>query len=122
MLKSYKYDMTDQDSKFVTVTAFNEFLKDLTKMLNNSNESIYDLFATTNTRFDSIAKRLDDLEKRINDLEKKIDGNTKTLSDIQNKVVDVKKDTALIPPIFELLELDGEDIAKLNTRIDKLAN
>ena len=109
-------------NKFVTTKAFNEFLKDLTQLLNGNNESIYTLLITTDKKFDHMAKRLDDIEKRMKELKDKIEGNTETLSQIQGNVTDVKKDTALIKPIFELLEQDGEDIAKLNTRINKLDN
>ncbi len=85
--------MSNED-KPVTIKQFNEFMESLTSSLNKVHSHT--------------CKRLDDIEQR--------------LERIENNIQSVKKDTEIIPNIFEILHTDGDDIAKLTTRVTKLEN
>ena len=78
---------------------FVSFAKDLTDQLNK-------VFAYTFKRFDSLEERLIRVENQ--------------LSTVQDHVSSVKKDTEIIPKIFEVLETDGEDIARMKLRLELL--
>ncbi len=92
--------MSNED-KPVTIKQFNEFMESLTSSLNKVQgaQRIY---------HSHTCKRLDDIEQR--------------LERIENNIQSVKKDTEIIPNIFEILHTDGDDIAKLTTRVTKLEN
>ena len=64
------------------------------------------LIKQINTNFEHISKRFDDVEKRLESIE----GRLNLMS----------KDTQIIPKIFDVLEEDGNDIANLAARVDKL--
>lgn len=83
----------------VTHAEFNKFAEDLIGHLN-------EVFEYTFKRFDDLEKRLIRVEDRMNTMD--------------SNITSVKKDTTIIPDIFELLETDGEDIAKINSRVSEL--
>ncbi len=85
--------MSSED-KPVTIKQFNKFMESLTESLNKVHSHT--------------CKRLDDIE---HGLEK-----------IENNIQSVKRDTQIIPNIFDILHTDGEDIATLTTRVTKLEN
>ena len=96
------------DEKPVTVKQFNDFVENLQEVLTSNADYVFQ-------RFDALDNKLDSLDSKISEVEK-------TLSYVQGKITLVKKDTELIPPIFEILHTDGQDIAKLNIRVKKLEN
>ena len=55
-----------------------------------------------------LLKRLDDIESR--------------LQRIESNIFSMSKDTKQIPQMFELFEIDGEDIAALKSRVNSLEN
>ena len=65
-----------------------------------------DLVNKINTNFDHMSKRFDDVNNR--------------LECIESKLKIVHKDTQILPDIFEILENDGRDIARIVTRVDNL--
>ena len=93
-------------NKPVTVNQFNQFAEDLVGNLNKVH---------THT-----CNRLDDIEQRLEKMEQKLGSVDQKLGSVEANLKYVKRDTTIIPDIFELLHTDGEDIAKLNTRVSYL--
>ncbi len=64
------------------------------------------LVTPLNEKFNFVYQRFDDMEKRLDKIESKLNI--------------VEKDTKIIPDVFEMLETDGDNIANLTARVDKL--
>lgn len=92
----------------VTAEQFKTFVEALVENLNKSHGYMYE-------RFDRIESRLAEIDEKIKRLEK-------TSSSVQANVASVKRDTSLLPPIFEMLEQDGVEIATLRTKVEKMQN
>ena len=90
----------------VTAEQFNSFVETLVENLNGAHTYIYQ-------RLDGIETRLASLDERVKRLEQ-------AMSDVQTNVTSVKRDTTLLPPIFEMLEQDGVEIATLRTKVEKM--
>ena len=92
----------------VTAEQFNAFVEALVKNLNSSHDYMY--------------KRFDRIEARLAGIDGKIERLEKASSSVEANVAAVKRDTSLLPPIFEMLEQDGVEIATLRTKVDKMQN
>ena len=96
------------DDKPVTVKQFNNFIVTLVEHLNK-------VHSQTCSRLDKIDDRLGRMDDRLINLEN-------GLGKIESNITSVKRDTAILPDIFEILHTDGEYISQLTTRINKLEN
>ena len=90
----------DQETKDFMVKTADMFNQNLVKQLNAN------LITQLNKNSEHVGKRFDDMEKR--------------LETIESRLKIMHGHTEIIPEIFTLLENDGNDIAKLTARIDKL--
>lgn len=80
--------------------------KDLNEFAQNLIDQLNDTFKYTFRRFDDIENRLIRVENQLHTME--------------SHMSSVKKDTTIIPNIFEMLETDGEEIAKVKSRVADL--
>lgn len=90
----------------VTVEQFNAFVETLVENLNGAHTYIY--------------QRLDVIETKMSGLDERAKRLEHTMSDVQTNVTSVKRDTTLLPPMFEMLEQDGVEIATLRTKVEKM--
>ena len=100
--------MTDSKSRPVTVADFNDFVESLVTHLNKVNNHN--------------CRRLDDIERRLDSIERRMGDFTKSIDTIEGNMTHVKRNTELLPDIFAILHEDGDAIAKLTSRLEKLEN
>ncbi|MYB46288.1 MAG: hypothetical protein F4X71_00910 [Cenarchaeum sp. SB0662_bin_33] len=98
--------MANNDDTYTTRKDLNEFTKNLIDQLN-------DVFNYTFHRFDDLEDKLVNIQTRLVNVENQ-------LHMMKTDVSSVKKDTTIIPNIFEMLETDGEDIAQIKSRVADL--
>ena len=107
--------MTDSKSRPVTVADFNDFVESLVTHLNKVNNH-------NCRRLDDIERRLDSIERRLDSIERRMGDFTKSIDTIEGNMTHVKRNTELLPDIFSILHEDGDAIAKLTSRLEKLEN
>ncbi len=100
--------MAQDENKPLTTKQFNGFINDLVEHLNK-------VHSQTCRRLDDIDQSLQKIEIRITNVEQKI-------GVVESNISSVKRDTKSIPDIFDIPHIDGDDIAKLTTRVNKLEN
>ena len=91
----------------------------LIKIVEDQHRNLLKFVEAHNKYTDYIVKRFDDVDKRLCVLELKMDQSSK---DTQENFRAMRKDTEILPDIFNLLTDDGKDIAHLRERIIKLEN
>ena len=70
-----------------------------------------------NKNFEYVSKRFDDIDRRLHSLELKTDQASK---DTHEHLEILRKDTAILPDVFAVLEQDGIDMGDLEARVSKL--
>ena len=96
-----------------------DILLKLIKIVEDNHRNLLKFVEAHNKYTDYIVKRFDDVDKRLCVLELKMDQSSK---DTQENFRAMRKDTGILPDIFNLLTDDGKDIAHLRERIIKLEN
>ena len=103
----------DKETQDFIKTTIEESQKNLMLQLNKWNTHLCN-------RFDGIQNRLEIIESRIESIKKRTETIESRLESIESRIIGVAKDTDILPDIFEILEGDGKDIAKLNIRVDEI--
>ncbi len=101
----------------LTREEFTQFMAGFTKDLNVAFTNFSD---SIDTQIIHIFMRLDDIDRRIDRLESRIGNIGSKVDSMGSDVHDIKNETKLITPIFELTRMDGHDIGELKLRVRKL--
>ena len=96
-----------------------DILLRLTEIVESHHNNLRKFIEAHNKHADYMAKRLDDVDKRLCVMELKMDQSSE---DTQENFRTMRKNTEMLPDIFNLLINDGSDIAHLRERIIKLEN
>ena len=101
----------------LTREEFEHFMSGFT---NDLNEAFANFSDSISQEFIHIYKRLDDIDRRLEKLERRVDGVSTKVDSMGSDVHNIKNETKLITPIFELTRMDGHDIGELKLRVGKL--